>query len=220
METTIGVKLRDNHTKTWLAFIVAALLLNCDFILLQRWTPGYHWYRYLIAGSGIIFMLGLCNWDLHSLGFVLRPKQGYIYWIKAGLVIGVSILLFSLLVFGMSQVIGQPIQIPKTQPNIAKTFIFTLCVQAPLVEEILYRMVLCIPFVSLAGNWFTILVSGFIFAILHFIYGNPAPDNFIAGFFLSWAYLKSGSLIIPIIFHSIGNAFTIIALIGLSYWIN
>jgi membrane protease YdiL (CAAX protease family) len=70
----------------------------------------------------------------------------------------------------------------------------------------LYRLVLCVALVGIAGQRWTILLSGALFAAMHFIYGNPSPDNFIAGYFLAWAFLKSGSILTPIVLHSLGNA--------------
>ncbi len=218
METSIGLKLRDSRIRLWLAFIAMLIILDGDFLLIYEVAPGYSLYRSLLACVGTIVMLGLCGWDFKSLGFVLKPAKGYLYWVKAGFVIGVLVLGFSLLIFALSHVIGHPIPIPKMNPARAKSFFFIACVQAPLVEELLYRLVLCVPFVVLAGSWFTIIVSGCIFAALHFVYGNTGPDNFIAGFFLAWAYLKSRSIIIPILFHSIGNAFVILINLGFWYW--
>ena len=63
--------------------------------------------------------------------------------------------------------------------------------------------------VRLIGPWGTIFLSGCAFGALHFLYGNPAPDNFIAGYFLAWAYLKSGSVVVPIVLHSLGNLFVL-----------
>lgn len=216
METSIGLKLHGSRVRLWLAFVAMLVILDSDFILTYRWSPGYHWPRSLLACIGAFVMLGLCGWDFKSLGLVLKPAQGFRYWIKAGILIGIAVLGFSLLIFVLSRLIGHPIPLPKMNPNQAQSFFFIACVQAPLIEEFLYRLVLCVPFVAMAGSWFTIIISGCVFAALHFVYGNPGPDNFIAGFFLCWAYLKSRSIIIPILFHSIGNAFVIA--INLGFW--
>jgi membrane protease YdiL (CAAX protease family) len=55
------------------------------------------------------------------------------------------------------------------------------------------------------GSTVTILLSGVLFALLHAAYGNLAPDNTIAGFVLAWAYLRSSSLLVPIVLHALGN---------------
>jgi len=80
------------------------------------------------------------------------------------------------------------------------------CVYYPLVEELLYRVVLCAPLVALLGPWCAIVVSGVAFGALHVLYDNPAPTNFVAGYILAWAYIRSDSILVPIVWHSLGNA--------------
>jgi membrane protease YdiL (CAAX protease family) len=45
-----------------------------------------------------------------------------------------------------------------------------------------------------------------VFAWLHQLYGHLSPDNALAGLLLTWAYLRSGSLAVPIAPHALGNA--------------
>ena len=93
------------------------------------------------------------------------------------------------------------------------------CVAAPVLEELIYRLALCLPLVGIVGRRWTILLSGVVFAALHFRHGNPGPSNFIAGFILGWAYLKSGNLLIPIILHSLGNLCVFLVNVGVFYWL-
>jgi hypothetical protein len=48
-------------------------------------------------------------------------------------------------------------------------------------------------------------------AALHVVYGNPSPENMVGGFFLAWTFLKSETILIPVILHSVGYS---IALAG------
>ena len=80
------------------------------------------------------------------------------------------------------------------------------CVLAPLSEEPIYRIAVCAPLVTLIGRWPTIVVSCILFALIHARYGGLAPDNALAGLLLGWAYLRSGSILVPIALHAIGNA--------------
>ena len=50
-----------------------------------------------------------------------------------------------------------------------------------------------------------ILVSGLIFGLIHVLGGNASPENHIAGFMLAWAFLRSGTILVPIATHSAGN---------------
>ena len=47
----------------------------------------------------------------------------------------------------------------------------------------------------------------------------PGPDNLIAGFFLAWAFLKSGSIIVPLALHALGNLCALVSWVGMWwYW--
>jgi membrane protease YdiL (CAAX protease family) len=90
-------------------------------------------------------------------------------------------------------------------PERALSTLVVFCISAPILEEALYRLVLCVALVRIAGPRWTIFASGAMFAALHFVWGNASPDNFIAGYFLAWVFLKSGSILTPLVLHSLGN---------------
>ena len=69
-------------------------------------------------------------------------------------------------------------------------------------------------------SWGTIVASGMIFGALHGLYANPAPDILIAGYFLGWAYLKSGTISVPVVLHSRGNLCVVVTHFGTLYWRN
>ena len=219
MRTPIASKLCEIRKRLWLVLTITTLILIFDFVT-QSWSPGCKWYRFVLAGMGTIVIFGLCRWEPKALGLVLHPVQGYYYWARTSLVIGGIVLGFSMFVLVVAHVVDYTITLPTLPPGKAVSFAFFTCVQIPLVEEVLYRLILCVPLVALAGPRFTIIISGIVFASLHFVYGNPGPDNFIAGFFLCWAYLKSGSLIVPILFHSMGNYFVVVLMLSRWYWIH
>ncbi len=80
-----------------------------------------------------------------------------------------------------------------------------MCIIYPVLEELLFRMILCVPIAAWSPKA-AIIASGAAFAVAHFVGGNPGPDNFVAGYFLVWAYLKSGTIVVPILLHACGNA--------------
>ena len=59
-----------------------------------------------------------------------------------------------------------------------------------------------------------------LFGLLHVVYGNPGPDNLVAGFFLAWSFLKSGTIVVPVVLHSLGNACVFVAQVVTWYWLN
>ena len=91
-----------------------------------------------------------------------------------------------------------------------------VCVLAPIVEELVYRAVLVPALLPALGPWGAIAASGVAFATLHHVYGNPGPDNQVAGFVLAWAYLRSGAVWVPVALHALGNACVLISHVGLA----
>jgi membrane protease YdiL (CAAX protease family) len=94
-----------------------------------------------------------------------------------------------------------------------------MCVVAPVLEEVLYRLALCVPLAVWLGPWTAIVVSGLAFAGLHVAAGNPSPENLVGGLFLAWAYLKSESIFVPVLLHSLGNLCALAGQVGTWYWL-
>lgn len=65
-----------------------------------------------------------------------------------------------------------------------------------------------------------IVVSGVVFGGLHVVNGNPSPENLVGGLFLAWAYLKSGTIYIPILLHSLGNFVAWAGQVAAWYWLH
>jgi len=70
-----------------------------------------------------------------------------------------------------------------------------------------------------AGERGTILASGLVFALIHILRGNASPENQIAGFLLEWAFLRSGTILVPIAMHSAGNLIALGFQVGGWYWL-
>ena len=106
---------------------------------------------------------------------------------------------------------GHPIPIEPTDlKNMNRAFeIFChMCFLAPLVEELIYRGVLVSALDRLWGEAWAVAGSGAAFMLLHLLYQRPAwwaPFYFLTGMLFAWAYVRSGSLLVPIALHSIGN---------------
>lgn len=160
----------------------------------------------VLGAASVISLLLLSRGDRFSLGLTLRMRPGYRYWMKATLLIGVAVGLFSTVGMLSLHAAGIHLPTPTTPPDRILSSLVSGCISAPLTEEAMYRLVFCVPLAALVGSRTTIVLAGATFAGLHFVYRNPGPDNFIAGFFLAWAFLKSGSMLTPILLHSLGNA--------------
>jgi membrane protease YdiL (CAAX protease family) len=79
------------------------------------------------------------------------------------------------------------------------------CMVWPIYEEVIYRVALCTPSAALLGRPWAIVANGLVFGALHVAYGNPDPSNAIGGFALAWIFLRSRSVTVSIVGHSIGN---------------
>ena len=197
----------------WIAAGVGLLVVGADLFASWYWPSALPTLRaWLFVGCSFVFAW-LTGWDLDALGLRLRPAQSWGYWFKATLVLGaivggvVGIFQGVLLISGNSI----PWKAMEIIPEDAGWLFVWMCIMAPLTEEGIYRFALCLPAARLFGRWPTIVLSGVVFAALHVVYGKLNPDNLVAGFVLGWAFLKSESLLIPVILHALGNLCVLIA---------
>ncbi len=184
----------------------------------------------LFAGSGLYFLPAglipglaalvglalLARGDRRSLGLVLTPARGWLHWARLTVLIGLVVALFSAAVWIAFHLAGSDLHLAPIPPAFFWQYVRVACIDAPLVEESVYRLALCTGLVPLAGPRIAIAASGIVFAALHVLYGNAGPDNVIAGFVLAWAYLRSGTLLVPIALHSLGNL--CVGLAGLAFY--
>jgi len=204
-ETHIGRALVYPRRMAVLATVLAAGAVIID-VLICLYKPWHlHVYRMTLAISAILCLVCLAHGDLASMGLVLRPRRGFRQWIWATALIGAGLVLLLCLTCVYYRLTHTPPRFVLA-PESALRFVPGHCVYYPLVEELLYRLVLCTPLVALLGPWYAIVVSGVAFGGLHVLYGNPAPTNLVAGYLLAWAYIRSDSILVPIVWHSLGNA--------------
>ena len=156
----------------------------------------------LIAFAAVVF---LTDGDLQSVGLRSSPKQGWRPWIRTSFRIGLFVALCIALGLGIWTLTGRQIPVYAVSPsNIVSSFLH-MCFVAPVLEETIYRVIVCVSLVNVFGCWKTIAVNGVLFGMLHVVYGNPSPENLVGGFFLAWVYLKSETILLPVILHSLGN---------------
>ncbi len=136
---------------------------------------------------------------------VVRNTSAIPSWVKLSVIallgMGCVVTVVLLVVWSL----GVPVPIYSTAPSELPSRLISAGVEAPLAEEIVYRGVICVAFVPILRRWGAILLSGALFALLHVRYGNPSPENAIGGFVLAWSYLHSGSILLPLAWHSLGN---------------
>lgn len=93
-----------------------------------------------------------------------------------------------------------------------KGLIFLIVIIAPVVEEILFRGFLLRGFTARYGAKWAILLSAILFSLIHM---NPAqmPNTFILGLVLGAIMLRTGNILIPILYHILNNSIPAIGLV-------
>ena len=205
-ETSIGEALRRSRTRLVLAGLVGAAIVGAD-LLMASTAPNAIFSLALVAGAFVFYGL-LTGWHWRSLGLALKPRQRVTYWVKVTMVLAAVHIVVAAVVFSVAglyvnnDLVNLLLRGP---PSRVWYWALYLLVIMPVLEEGIYRFALCVPAVAILGKWGAIVLSGVVFAALHFLYGVAAPYNLIAGFLLGWAYVKSRSIIVPICLHSLGN---------------
>ncbi|MFC4714147.1 CPBP family intramembrane glutamic endopeptidase [Planococcus dechangensis] len=80
--------------------------------------------------------------------------------------------------------------------------LLTLVVLAPVVEEFVFRGVFLTRFAAKTSMWGGILLSSLLFGLLHLDF----VGSFLFGIIASLLYLRTGNLLLPILFHMFNNA--------------
>ncbi len=218
MQTPIGKSEKTSPWRTIASGLTAATVVFADVWLVWSGRASYIGLRTTLPVLAFASYSLLYRGDLPTMGIRLRPIQGFRYWALATALLGAAISAFLLLALAAALLTGYPIHLYEIRPVDLRIMFVQMCVLAPIIEEATYRFGLCTGLVPVLRPWGTIFVSGMIFGALHVVYGNPGPDNLIAGYFLAWAYLKSGTILVPVVLHSLGNLCVLVMHFGMWYW--
>lgn len=208
MRTRIADCFVEEPGRRNLALVAGIALIAVDFsLVLAYWSRGYSMEsaRVCLALIGLACFAWLSDGDLASLGLRFTPRQGWKYWFHVAIRILTAIGFVCIIGFGLLSMLGYEIAVPTIAISHADIMLIHMCFTAPVFEETLYRLVLCVSLINIIGRWPTIIASGVLFGTLHVAYGNPSPENLVAGFFLAWAFFKSESIAVPICLHAAGN---------------
>lgn len=175
--------------------------------------------RGAVALVAVALYLPLVRGDFASVGLTTAPAQGWTYWAKATLAIGLLVGALIAVVLGAWKAFGGAIPVYTTAPQDFGRRFLSACIAAPVLEETTYRLVVCVPAAVLLKPWGAIAASGLLFGALHVACGVPSPENLVGGFFLAWAYLKSGTILVPVLLHSLGNLCVLTGQVVAWYWV-
>lgn len=206
MPPRVGIDLRTyvsaREAYLWVAAGVVAIAI--DYALVAN---GLHfsWARFLPVGIALI-LFGEKAREKPGLGWPKgTPNGGWPLWIKVSLIVTAWALLFWFIIYGIASFVPWMRNFQEVDPAHVPQMLFPMCVLAPVIEEGVYRVLLCTVLAAKFRHRTVVVISGFAFAGLHALYGNLAPTNLVAGFLLSWAYLMSGSVWVPVLWHAVGN---------------
>jgi membrane protease YdiL (CAAX protease family) len=203
LESAIGQHFETASSRRGIALAVGIAVVVTDFVICTLPIgPDVRLSLALIAFAVYVY---LSDGDLRSLGLRPNPIQGWVPWIGISAKIAIAIAACLIVGLGTWRLLGNKLPIYNHDPAIVPYLFLHMCVVSPVLEEFLYRVVVCLALVKTVGCWRTIAINGILFASLHFVYGNPSPDNLVGGFFFAWMYLKSETILLPLMFHSVGN---------------
>jgi membrane protease YdiL (CAAX protease family) len=175
--------------------------------------------RAVLAVVGLAALLRLTDGDLASIGLYMAPSQGWRWWVKVSLWIGLAVGACIVVGLGLWVLSGPALPIYTTPPGELGRSFLVMCVFTPVLEEVRYRLAFCVSLAVWLGSWWAIVVSGLAFAVLHVVGGHPSPENLVGGLFLAWAYLKSESIVVQVLLHGVGNLCALAGQVGAWYWL-
>lgn len=144
-----------------------------------------------------------------DVGLVLGNPRQSLFWIVmpaaiAGLVGATMALVLS--------VLGWTTFLRPTEiwfPFLAGYYFLHGCILCPLMEEAIYRGALVPAVERTTGSWIqAVICSSLAFTGIHLVAGRPPwtmPVYLFGGALMAWAFVKSRSLLAPILLHSLGN---------------
>jgi membrane protease YdiL (CAAX protease family) len=219
MQTTIGVRLSESRPRTAATALVAGLVVAADFWLVKRGDYSYVGPRGALPLLALASYLFLARGELAAVGLRIRPLPDPHFWLRATVLVGVAAATFTAAAFATMGMLGWELPIRARSPDEFWPEFVRMCILAPAVEEGTYRLGFCCGALALLRPRGTIVASGLIFGALHVLYGNPGPDNLVAGFLLAWAFFKSGSILVPMALHALGNLCVLSAWIGMGWYL-
>jgi membrane protease YdiL (CAAX protease family) len=209
-----AVPRRDVPSSIRWAVLAAVVAVTVVAPVAGRWfalrsaSDGAGWTAFAaMAIVGFAIVGWAARWDRRSLGLRLRPTPSFRFWLVVGLIGGAVILALALLLLALAHRGGaDPFDLGGQRAACSSAArVVQMLVLAPIFEELLYRLVLCTALRWVAGNSAAVLGGGAAFAWPHWYAGVLGPDNLIAGFFFSWAFVRSETLLVPVAFHFVGN---------------
>lgn len=204
---SVGLDLRSyfhpRKANLWVAGGLVAVAI--DYVLVWHFQLHFSWARFLPVGIALILFGEKARAKPGNGWPKGTPNGGWKLWGKVSLIVTAWALLLWFLMYGIASYVPRVPNFPPVDPADVPPMLFPMCILAPVIEEGVYRILLCTALATRFRHRTVVIISGTAFAGLHLLYGNLAPTNLLAGYLLSWAYLMSGSFWVPMVWHAVGN---------------
>ncbi|MBW4777597.1 CPBP family intramembrane glutamic endopeptidase [Prevotella histicola] len=192
-------------------FFICIFALIINYLIYQFCTPKTLSYAQWIAtplGELIIYIaLGLSAICIGkaklNLGTIKREKIALLTLLCI-LVALTGFLPEVSLITALSQIIGE---VPETDliKNINVGTFFSVCILAPIVEELIFRGVVERILLKLKTSpWVGIIASAMLFAMIH-EFPYQVISAFIGGVIYGWVYYKTKSIYLTFSMHAVNN---------------
>jgi len=159
---------------------------------------GYYFRKQNVSLADVMFFKGIKKWLLPIAGLVavsIAFSIG-IFWLQLYALLPVAP--------GLVKFFMEPVPIPETPWSIL-FMIFSVAVLAPVAEEFMFRGLLLKRLIQKTSVWSGILLSSFIFGILH----ADIIGALLFGVIASLLYLQTGNLLLPILMHMLNNSLAV-----------
>jgi uncharacterized protein len=159
---------------------------------------GYYFRKQKASLSEVVFLNGVKRWLPSIAGLVVISiifSIG-IFWLQLYALLPVAP--------GLVEFFLEPIPVPDTPLYIIFT-VFSLAILAPIAEEFMFRGLLLKRLIKKTSVWSGILISSFLFGILH----ADIIGAFLFGVIASLLYLRTGNLLIPMLMHILNNSLAV-----------
>ena len=171
-------------------------------------VPGVWRYAWWLAflGSSVCLLARARHWSLPALGLVWRIEPSVAFWLRASAWMTAVIAVGFAIAIALSRAGADPFGFCTPGDPTTAYGVYGSVILTPAIEETAFRFLLCGALAGRLSGPTNIAVNGILFALAHVVFGGIGPDSVLGGFFLAWAFLRSGTIAVPILMHAVGNA--------------
>lgn len=198
--------------------LVVFVYFACVLSPLFPWFPSAHQSTaYINTYTAVFFVtviiIGLLLLPERRMERSMRASWGEsIAWAICGIFILYVLQIAAALINNL--ILGQPLSSEHTAGivKMAKTaplFIFAVSVIGPILEEIVFRKILFGSLKKVIGFIFSAVISSLVFAAGHFDFSHLLI-YFVIGFFLCYAYHKTGRIWVTMFMHAAMNTIVVL----------